>query len=523
MYSAYADDSTFFLKNVESIRELIKVFSVFSSFSGLKPNLSKCEIAGIGLLKGVNRAVCGMKSIDLTSDSIKILGTHFSYNENIKNERNFVKIVSDIQKILKLWNQRNLSIEGRIVIFKTLAISKLVYLALLIPIPNCIIKELETIQKVFIWQNKKPKIRHETLRMDFKNGGLKNVDIQYKIASLQCSWVQRLYDDNTHDWKIIPKFLISTFFGNKFVFHSNLNFCQTLLKSFPLFYRLILITWKTFFYSSPDTPSCILSEFLWFNKHINIENKYIFLKKFSDKNINFVYSIVSETGSIKKWETIKAEFHLQNEDYFKYMQLVDAIPISWKNKIKNFNNSTDFLLCTDHHITRKSRMLCLEKLISKELYVLMISNDNLLPSSQNYFNNMFTNCNLLWEQIYLLPRKVTIDSFLRCFQYKIINNTLFLNKKLFCFKIINTPFCSFCEKKEETTIHLFYECEKTCSLWSELKLYFRQLSLPDLLPQTALFGFYEDLENKFATLNNHILLLFKLYVYKQRESKVLNL
>ena len=54
-------------------------------------------------------------------------------------------------------------------------------------------------------------------------------------------------------------------------------------------------------------------------------------------------------------------------------------------------------------------------------------------------------------------------------------------------------------------------------------MYFRQLSLPDLLPQTALFGFYEDLENKFATLNNHILLLFKLYVYKQRESKVLNL
>ena len=151
LYSAYADDTTFFLKNNESIRELINVFNIYSSFSGLKPNLSKCETAGIGLLKGVNRAVCGMKSVDLVNDSIKILGTHFSYNQNIKNEKNFVKIVTDIQNILKIWNQRNLTIEGRIVVFKTLAISKLVYLAVLIPIPNCIIKELENIQKFFIW------------------------------------------------------------------------------------------------------------------------------------------------------------------------------------------------------------------------------------------------------------------------------------------------------------------------------------------------------------------------------------
>ena len=153
----------------------------------------------------------------------------------------------------------------------------------------------------------------------------------------------------------------------------------------------------------------------------------------------------------------------------------------------------------------------------------MISNENSLPSSQNYFNNILPNCNLLWEQIYLLPRKVTIDSYLRCFQYKILNNILFLNKKLFIFKIIDTPYCSFCGETEETTIHLFHECEKTSSLWSELRLYLRDLSLPDLLPQTALLGFYEDLENKFSLLQNHILLLFKFYVYKQRENKVLSL
>ena len=78
---------------------------------------------------------------------------------------------------------RNLSIEGNIVVFKTLAISKLVYLV----IPNHITDEVSKIQKSFIWHDSSPKIKHETLRMEFKAGGLKNGDIRFKFVSLQCS------------------------------------------------------------------------------------------------------------------------------------------------------------------------------------------------------------------------------------------------------------------------------------------------------------------------------------------------
>ena len=53
---------------------MIKVFDQFSRFSGVKPNKSKCEVTGIGILKGVKMALCGMKNINLFPDSIKILG-----------------------------------------------------------------------------------------------------------------------------------------------------------------------------------------------------------------------------------------------------------------------------------------------------------------------------------------------------------------------------------------------------------------------------------------------------------------
>ena len=45
-YTAYADDTTFFLKDEKSVIELMKIFDIFSTFSGLKPNKRKCEIAG---------------------------------------------------------------------------------------------------------------------------------------------------------------------------------------------------------------------------------------------------------------------------------------------------------------------------------------------------------------------------------------------------------------------------------------------------------------------------------------------
>ena len=104
---------------------------------------------------------------------------------------------------------RNLSIEGNIVVFKTLAISKLVSLAPVIVIPNHITDEVAKIQKSFIWHDSSSKIKHEKLRMEFKAGGLKDVGIRFKLVSFQCSWLKKLYDDCFHEWKIIPLHLLN--------------------------------------------------------------------------------------------------------------------------------------------------------------------------------------------------------------------------------------------------------------------------------------------------------------------------
>ena len=62
----------FLLKDAQSIENLFETFNTFF-FLGLKPNLTKCVIAGIGALQGVQVAVCGMRCIDLCNEAIKIL------------------------------------------------------------------------------------------------------------------------------------------------------------------------------------------------------------------------------------------------------------------------------------------------------------------------------------------------------------------------------------------------------------------------------------------------------------------
>ena len=145
LYTAYADDTTFFVKDKESLIEVMKAFDISSSFSRLKPNKSKREVAEIGVLKGVEMALCGMKCIDLRLNTVKILVICFSCNKKSENYKNFLKQITSIEKVLKLWHMRSLTLEGKVTVFKALTISKIGHLALITNIPTSTMKELNKI------------------------------------------------------------------------------------------------------------------------------------------------------------------------------------------------------------------------------------------------------------------------------------------------------------------------------------------------------------------------------------------
>ena len=80
LLTSYADDTTFFLKDETSALHIFSIFTIFSEFSGLKVNKSKCEIAGIGLKSGAKTTLSDVKNINLLNNFLKILWVCFNYD-----------------------------------------------------------------------------------------------------------------------------------------------------------------------------------------------------------------------------------------------------------------------------------------------------------------------------------------------------------------------------------------------------------------------------------------------------------
>ena len=121
-----------------------------------------------------------------------------------------------------------------------------------------------------------------------------------------------------------------------------------------------------------NTPSCIFSQFLWYNKYITINNKPIHLKSFSNKDINFVCQLFHDFGIAKSWEELKFDYNLSGNLFFQWIQIMHCLPITWKSVIKDnqFGWNSKIL---DHHLIKNNTLFIIEKLNSKILYSILIS------------------------------------------------------------------------------------------------------------------------------------------------------
>ena len=158
-----------------------------SNFAGLKPNKTKYKSTGIGVLNGVQVALCRMKCVYLNTETLKILGVHFSYSKNLEQDENICKHIVKIESILNLWRMRQLTLDGRITVFKFLAVSKVMHLLLITKLHNNTTDLWYKTEKNFIWQGKQAKIKHSTLCSGYEKGGIKNVDLRNKLTILSNS------------------------------------------------------------------------------------------------------------------------------------------------------------------------------------------------------------------------------------------------------------------------------------------------------------------------------------------------
>ena len=137
--SQLADDTTLFFESEEAIKHGLKIIEDFGEVSGLKLNKEKTE--GLWLGRGTNRKD-NFAGINWQKNTVKALGVHFGYDKKQTELLNWEEKIAKIKACLKCWNSRDLSLQGRVQVIKTLALAKVVYLCASIHVPEWVIKEI---------------------------------------------------------------------------------------------------------------------------------------------------------------------------------------------------------------------------------------------------------------------------------------------------------------------------------------------------------------------------------------------
>ena len=145
------------------------------------------------------------------------------------------------------------------------------------------------------------------------------------------------------------------------------------------------------------------------------------------------------------------------------MQILDAIPNTWKINVRMFLSQGGYII-SDRPINScilvGKKWLDINKLTPRLFYSklpeTMIENPTSIKNLEKYLSDE----EIDWEKVFLLPWKVTIESNLRLFQYKILNNILFPNDKLHKMNIVNNLRCTFCDTENETIVNFFCYCKK---------------------------------------------------------------
>ena len=141
---------------------------------------------------------------------------------------------------------------------------------------------------------------------------------------------------------------------------------------------------------------------------------------------------------------------LKNNMPFQYQQIMHTLPHHWKETIKQFAGNLNNLYIQDHHLIKCNTIYNLENLKSKELYHMQLLLKHDKPVCQSYHEKNFDDCDFNWKLIYRAHRIATLEKKIRIFQYKLVSNVLYLNKKPFQFGIISQSKCSFSELYDKT-------------------------------------------------------------------------
>ncbi len=181
---------------VNSLSGLKQILEDFRSLSGLSCNLEKSFAMHIGNTEEAlyNKITeLGFSFVN----RLKLLGFTLQ-NYGDVTAANFEVITNKLENISRFWERFNLSIIGKLSIYKSLMLPQINYVAT-IPTPcDDTIKRIEQITENFV--AKGLNIGGKKLYKTVEQGGVGMFPLNEFVASLQCAWIKRSFTSVTDNW-----------------------------------------------------------------------------------------------------------------------------------------------------------------------------------------------------------------------------------------------------------------------------------------------------------------------------------
>ncbi len=205
-------------------------------------------------------------------------------------------------------------------------------------------------------------------------------------------------------------------------------------------------------------------------------------------------------------------------EVFLLMQVIDALPIQWRNSLTACGHKCNKVFVLYDHIKLRlnNQEVLINKAVSKNVYCEVRSKYETPPTAQIKYSEQYSSACLEWREIYSLSSKVLIDTKSREFQHKILSRYLTTNLFLYKIGLIASPLCTFCGLESESLEHLLITCSFTSDFYFIDWCRNTNIVLEELSDKDKLFGVWKRKED--FLLLNHLLILAKYHIYECRKN-----
>ena len=417
----------------------------------------------------------GMKWVD----EILFLGVYFRHDlsDNVKNYN--LKIV-EIENLMKRWEYKKMSEFGRLIVIKTLGLSKLSHIAIVLPgLDDGTIRRLESKLIKFVWGGGRVKMALSAAKCKCIEGGMGAFDIKASWSAFKIKWLGKIFKDKDKDYSKIVQFHIYrvnnrleisdlgiwTFDNlNYLALNIESEFWKQVLKCFAkglkiyiekVKYPILMVSiWGNPFFKSGARTLIAPDEYS--RKHLCFTTLYINSMAGND----IVYLSYDEFC-----ERHNARNHISLRFYTKIVKVIKGgLQKLGLSNISNISNQPfrptmlEFALKQDKGCSFWAELL-------KE----NSRNHNNIRFRENKWEQQFQmqRGDIEWRSIYKLNMSIKFGNEYRFFHLQIYRDNLDTKTHSIHFRD-QDALCTFCATHLETVKHLLFDCMIVLTLYREI-------------------------------------------------------